>query len=243
MSTHVIARGEGARAHLPAAARLHLAWLCGGLALGFLVPFLFADLLDAPKDLYYGIYAVTVAVFFVTWARSTGQALGPMCRRHWVLALAMGFAAAGVLTLGVLNGDATARPAGLDLVGAILWRGVVYGATDGLLLSAFPILAVFAIFAGTNARQRLGGKIAIGLAALLASMAMTGAYHVGYSDFRSEKVAKPVAGDVVWSLPTLVTLNPIGAPIAHVGVHVSAVLHSYETDLYLPPHRLKEESW
>lgn len=236
MSTRVIARGEEARAHLPAAARLQLAWLAGGLALGFLVPFLFADLLEVPKDLYYGIYAVTVAFFFVTWARTTGQALGPMFRHRWVLAVILGLAAADVLTLGVLRADATARPGGLDLAAAVFWRGVVYGATDGLLLSAFPILVVFAIFAGTKARERLSGKIAISLAALFASMAMTAVYHVGYSDFRSEKVAKPVAGDVVWSLPTLVTLNPIGAPIAHASMHTTAVLHSYETDTFLPPH-------
>jgi len=41
----------------------------------------------------------------------------------------------------------------------------------------------------------------------------------------------------VWSVPTLVTLNPIGAPIAHAGLHVTAVWHSYETDVFLPPHR------
>ena len=35
----------------------------------------------------------------------------------------------------------------------------------------------------------------------------------------------------------LVTLNPIGAQIAHAGLHTSAVLHSYETDTFLPPHR------
>jgi hypothetical protein len=66
---------------------------------------------------------------------------------------------------------------------------------------------------------------------------MTAVYHSGYSDFRSAKLRKPVMGDVVWSLPTLVTLNPIGAPIAHVGLHFSAVLHSYETDTFLPPHK------
>ena len=76
----------------------------------------------------------------------------------------------------------------------------------------------------------------VGVLALLASLAMTGVYHAGYSDFRSTKVAKPVAGEVVWSIPTLVTLNPIGAPIAHAGLHVSAVLHSYETETFLPPH-------
>jgi hypothetical protein len=66
---------------------------------------------------------------------------------------------------------------------------------------------------------------------------MTAAYHAGYSDFRSGKIGKPLTGDVVWSIPTLVTLNPIGSPIAHAGLHTSAVLHSYETDTFLPPHR------
>jgi hypothetical protein len=67
-------------------------------------------------------------------------------------------------------------------------------------------------------------------------MLMTTAYHLGYSDFRSPKIARPVAGDVVWSVPTLVTLNPIGARIAHAGMHTAAVLHSPQTDTFLPPH-------
>jgi hypothetical protein len=57
------------------------------------------------------------------------------------------------------------------------------------------------------------------------------------SDFRSGKVGKPLTGDVGWSVPTLVTLNPLGAPIAHAGLHVSAVLHSSDTDTFLPPHK------
>ena len=65
---------------------------------------------------------------------------------------------------------------------------------------------------------------------------MTAVCHAGYSDFRSEKMRKPITGDVIWSVPTLVTLNPIGAPIAHAGLHTSAVLHGYDTDTFLPPH-------
>jgi hypothetical protein len=37
-------------------------------------------------------------------------------------------------------------------------------------------------------------------------------------------------------MPTLLTLNPIGAPIAHAGLHVAAVVHDYDTELFLPPH-------
>lgn len=45
---------------------------------------------------------------------------------------------------------------------------------------------------------------------MVASLAMTAAYHAGYSDFRSDKLRTPVTGDLVWSVPTLATLNPIG---------------------------------
>jgi hypothetical protein len=112
----------------------------------------------------------------------------------------------------------------------------MYGAVDGLLLSAFPILVVFAAFAGSRLRARRGGLVAVGALAMAASLLMTATYHLGYSDFRSSKLRKTLTGDLVWSVPTLATLNPIGAPIAHAGLHVTAVIHSYDTDLFLPPH-------
>lgn len=237
MGTHALERGAGLSARLGARAGQHLRWLVSGFVLAFLVPFVLADLLEVPRDFYYAMYIVGVGAFFGLWVRATGQSLGEIVRRRWVLALVLGLAVAGLLTLIVLRTeDATARPGGLELTGAVMWRGVAYGLADGLLVSAFPILAVFAMFAGTKTREQILGTVAIGLAALAASLAMTAVYHLGYSDFRSEKLRKPIAGDAVWSVPTLVTLNPIGAPIAHAGLHTSAVLHSYETDTYLPPH-------
>jgi hypothetical protein len=222
--------------HLHATALEQLRWLVGGFALGFLVPFVFADRLGMQRDVYYGLYIATVAVFFGLWARSTHQPLWAMMTRRWPLAVTLGVVCAGLLSVIVLQQSTTARPGGATLAAAVVWRGVLYGLADGLLLSSFPILAVFAAFAGTSMRRRMRGKLMIGVLALLASMALTGAYHAGYSDFRSGKVANPLAGDVIWSAPTLVTLNPVGAPIAHAGMHVTAVLHSYHTDLFLPPH-------
>jgi hypothetical protein len=84
--------------------------------------------------------------------------------------------------------------------------------------------------------KRALGKVAIGALALAVSLAFTAVYHLGYSDFGGEKLRKPLAGDVVWSVPTLVTLSPLGSPIAHAGLHVAAVVHSYDTDTFLPPH-------
>jgi hypothetical protein len=234
MTTHAVGRPES-RVRLGISA--HWAWLGGGFVVAFAVPFLFADVLGMNRDLFYGLYALSVAFLFASWSRSTGYDLAAAARRRWLLAIALGLAAAAVLAVMVVRtDDATARPDGLELVGALLWRGVVYGVVDGLLLSVFPILVVFAALAGSRLNERLRGKVAIGAVALVASLAMTAVYHVGYSDFRSEKVRKPLIGDTMWSIPTLVTLNPIGAPIAHAGLHVSAVLHSYETDTFLPPH-------
>jgi len=237
MSTHAV----GERVHRDARAVLavssHWTWLAIGFAVAFATPFLLTDVLDLNRDVFYGLYALIVAGLFIGWAHSTGYDLVAAVRRRWILATVLGLGAAAVLTAMVVRTeDATARPDGIELAGALAWRGVVYGLTDGLLLSAFPILVVFAALAGRGL-SRMRSKILVGAAALIVSLAMTAVYHVGYSDFRSGKVTKPVMGDVVWSVPTLVTLNPIGAPIAHAGLHMSAVLHSYETDTFLPPHR------
>jgi hypothetical protein len=243
MSTHAVL--HPVRTHVGFRVSTHWAWLGGGFVVAFAVPFLLAEahsvfgvVFEVNRDLYYGVYALAVVTLFALWSRSTGYDLVAAMRRRWLLAVALGLAAAGVMAVMVVRtDDATARPDGIELVVAVLWRGVVYGVTDGLLLSVFPILVVFAALAGSRLNQRLVGKVVIGIVALLASLAMTAVYHFGYSDFRSDKVAKPLVGDVVWSVPTLVTLNPIGAPIAHAGLHTSAVLHSYETDTFLPPHR------
>jgi len=238
MSTHALRRDTRGDAGVRLGLSTHWVWLAGGFVVAFAVPFLLADVLEINRDLFYGLYALAVVGLFAVWSRSTGYDLVAAAKRRWLAAVVLGLAAAGVMALMVVRTeDATARPDGVELVGAVAWRGIVYGVTDGLLLSVFPILVVFAAFAGSRLNRRFAGKLVIGIVALIASLAMTAVYHFGYSDFRSSKVGKPLTGDVIWSVPTLVTLNPIGAPIAHASLHTSAVLHSYETDTFLPPHR------
>jgi hypothetical protein len=213
-------------------------WLAGGLVLAFSVPFVFADLLAVPRDGYYAIYAVTVVTFLALWIRRTAQPLAVILRRRWRLSIALGFALAAVMAAIVLRDPSTAHPHGWTFTGEILWRGLVYGAIDGLFLSSFPILATFAAFSAKPLRRRSKKAVAaIGMLALAISIAFTAVYHLGYPDFRGAKLKKPVAGDLIWSVPTLATLNPVGAPLAHIGLHVAAVTHSYETPTFLPPHR------
>jgi hypothetical protein len=207
------------------------------MALAFLVPFTMADQLGLQRDIYLVVYTTAVLALFLAWAHDTGQSVSKMLARRWPLAVGLGFvfaALGGVIASRAEDGSP--HPGGIEFVGALLWRGIVYGAADGLLLSAFPILLVFAVFEKSRLRRRVGGVIAVGAIAMAASLAMTAVYHAGYSDFRGSKLSKPVTGDLVWSVPTLATLNPVGAPIAHVGVHITAVVHNYDTELFLPPH-------
>jgi hypothetical protein len=218
---------------VPAQAR----WLLAGLVLAFGVPFVLADLAGLQRDLYYALYVAGVFSFVGFWARTTQQPVRAFLMRRWRWAVSLGVVAGALLTFTVLREPSTPHPHGLTFVGAILWRGVVYGAADGLLLSAFPIIATFGLFASKPLRKRSRAAVAgIGALAMVVSLLFTAVYHVGYSEFRGGKVARPLTGDMIWSVPTLLTLSPLGTPIAHVATHVTAVVHSYDTDLFLPPH-------
>ncbi len=226
-----------ARVSRPVSGWRHLAWLVGGMAGAFLIPFVLADQVGLQRDLYYGLYAAAVVGLFVAWARDTRQPLREMLARRWRLAVGLGVVFSAISAfIATRAEDGSAHPGGIEFIAALFWRGFVYGAADGLLLSAFPILLVFAALRHSRLQQRAAGLLAVGAVAMVASLAMTAVYHAGYDDFRSDKLQKPVTGDLIWSVPTLATLNPVGAPIAHVGLHVGAVAHNYETELFLPPH-------
>jgi len=232
------------RLHLQFAAREahnHWSWLGAGLLLFFLVPFTFTDVLSINRDLYYGIYIATVFAFVAAWLAYANDTPRGVLFRHWRAGVTLGLLFAGAMIVIVLNEPSTSHPGGARFAAAVGWRGVLYGLADGLILSAFPILAVFAAFEGRRILNRWHGKAAVGALALAMSMLFTATYHLGYSDFRGAKVRKPIAGDVMWSVPTLATLSPFGAPIAHAGLHVAAVVHSYDTDTFLPPHPTPKE--
>ena len=240
MSTAALERPGGQTSTHTRAGRLprhQWRWLAGGLVLAFAVPYLLTDLLTIDRDLYYGVYAVVVFRFLALWLRRAVDDPRALLTRNWSWGALLGVLFAGATAAIAFTEKATAHPHGLRFAAAILWRGVVYGAADGVLLSVFPILAVVAAFSSRPLRERSKPALAgIGALALAVSLLFTAVYHLGYADFRGEKLRKPLAGDVIWSAPTLATLSPIGAPLAHIGLHIGAVVHAYNTDTFLPPH-------
>lgn len=213
----------------------HLLWIIGGVLAGFLSSFIFGDLLALPLDLYYLIYFGVITGFFVIYIKKTQLDVRKWFSRRLIWGVVLGLIFAVVMISNVMSRPETAKLEGSYLIWSIFWRGLVYGAIDGLLLSVFPWVVTWRAF---NAEAKpVAGKIGIALVAWALIIVMTTFYHIGYSDFRSPKVIQANIGNTIMSVPTLLAANPIGTPIAHAALHISAVIHSPETDLFLPPHR------
>ncbi len=213
----------------------HLKWIVFGVLVGFGASFIFGDLITLPLDLYYLIYFGIIITFFTIYIKKTQLNLREWFSRRWVRGILLGLIFGAFMVQNVLSRPATEKFTGPYLAWLIFWRGLVYGAIDGLLLSAFPWVVTWRAF-DVRARPE-ERKIRFSLLALVFVLAMTTAYHLGYSDFRSKKIIEPNIGNVIISIPTLASANPISSPIAHATMHITAILHSPKTELFLPPHR------
>ena len=213
----------------------HLKWIVIGAIVGFGASFIFGDLMTLPLDLYYLIYFGIIITFFSIYIKKTQLNLKEWFSRRLVWGILLGLVFGALMIQIVLSRPTTEKFTGSYLAWLIFWRGLVYGAIDGLLLSVFPWVVTWRAF-DVRARPE-ERKIRFSLLALVFVLAMTTAYHLGYSDFRSKKIIEPNIGNVIISIPTLASANPISSPIAHATMHITAILHSPKTELFLPPHR------
>lgn len=213
----------------------HLLWIPAGALVGGLTSFVFGDTLSLPVDLYYLIYFGVSLGFLGLYARWTDLEIRPWAKRRLAAALILGIVGGLVLMRGALARPGTPGPSGVILAWAVLYRGLLYGTVDGLLLFTFPWLVAWRAFGSEGATR--GVRMRASAVALAGMLLVTTAYHLGYRDFRSSRITMPNVGAVISGIPTLASANPVASPIAHVILHVTAVFHSPGSDLYLPPHR------
>jgi len=213
----------------------HLAWIPAGAGVGLGLSYVFGDLIAMPVDLYYLVYFAGVIGFLAFYVRRTRLPVRAWAARRIAPALVLGVAGGLVLSRGVLMRPPTAPLHGAELAWALLWRGLLYGSVDGLLLIAFPWVVTWRALEAERGRGRR--KLGAAVAAWTAILLVTTSYHMGYADFRSRRVVQPNIGATISAVPTLVAANPIAGTISHVFLHVTAVVHVPETDLFLPPHR------
>ena len=214
----------------------HLLWVTGAAVLGFAVSAIFAGLLHLPRALFLVPYVVLGSAFLYGYVRWSGVEVVRGVRRHWGWGLLGAVAAGAFVVNNVLNQPVSAAPTGVELFGAILWLGVIYGTIDALLLSVLPMLATWQALSALGWTTSWPGRVASGAVALAASLVVAAVYHLGYPEYRNPSVVGPVIGNGVMSLASLLTLNPIAAVGAHIAMHITAVLHGIETTVQLPPH-------
>jgi len=112
------------------------------------------------------------------------------------------------------------RPHGWRLAGTLAWEGVVYGTTEGLLLSVLPVLVVWQAFAAHGWSSGTGKPLVAGTAAILASLAMIVIHHLGYRGFRDPAILGTVMGGCgLLSLAYLLTASPLAAVGGHIVLH------------------------
>jgi len=117
----------------------------------------------------------------------------------------------------------------------ILWLGLAYGVTDGLLLNVMPVIAANGIVI-LNPDSVIGDKILLGIIGIVASIVVTLFYHLGYKEFRNRSVLKVLLGNAIMTFAFVISGNPLAAVLSHVTMHVAAVLRGPQTTIQLPPH-------
>jgi hypothetical protein len=210
-----------------------LRWFAGGAGVAFLVPFIFSSVLDLHHDVYLAIYFAFVISLMALYVRRNAVDVRGTLRRNWRWGLAAGVVVGVPVVSNVFTETETARPDGIYFAFELLWRGATYGALDAVLLTVFPCLIVYQALGGPLVTWRK--RLAYFGASLALVMTITATYHLGYDRYRDDGVRDPETGNVLMSMPMLLTANPIGAIADHSAMHVAAVIHEYEGDTRLPP--------
>jgi hypothetical protein len=225
--THPVTRA------IPEAVR-HFAWFAGVCVVAFLVPYLGVSVLNLQHDVFYLVYFAITLALIAAYIRVEGVDVVAIFSRRWGWSLGLGVLLAAFLVFNVFKtADGTARPHGAYFVFELLWRGVGYGMIDTLLLTIFPCFVAYKLLHGHV--DGLKGKLRFTALTLPLVLIVTATYHWGYPQYRQDSLSRPETGNVLISIPTFATANPLGSVVAHVSQHVTAVTHAYESRIFNPP--------
>ena len=214
----------------------HLGWVGAAALLGFALSAVFAGRLRLRRNIFLIPYIALAGLFFYAYIRWSGLSLIELIRHNWVWGVIGAAVLAGFTVRNVLSQPASPRAKGISLVFDLLWSGVLYGLTDALLLTVLPVLAAWQAFTLLNWTANWYGRLVVAGIAVLASIFVTAAYHLGFPEYRGKGMAGPVIGNTTMTLGYLLTSNPLAAILSHIAMHVAAVLHGPASVMQLPPH-------
>jgi hypothetical protein len=216
---------------------INISWIAAAAALGFAITAIFAGIFHLPRGLFVLVYLALAGPFLYLFVRWSNLSLGELFRHNWIWGLVAGILIGAFMVRNIYSQPASPHSQGLSLVFEIVWLGVVYGGLDALFLSVLPMLATWQAFSAFEWTHSLAGKILVGGIALIASLLVTIAYHLGYPEYRAAGgIIGPSIGNGIMSLGYILTNNPLSAIVSHIAMHVAGVLHGPATVIQLPPH-------
>jgi hypothetical protein len=205
----------GTRLAMPAG----MGWVLAASAVGFFTSSVFSWSLGWDRPTFVGAHLALAGTFLMLFFAVARFRVTELLA-HWRRGLAAAALVSAFVAMHIASQPASEVPQGRELVLSLLWLGLVYGTLDGLFLNVMPVLA----FPGRKT------------AAVAASAALTFAYHAGFTEYHGASMAAVVLGNTLITLGYVLTGSPAAALLAHVAMHVAAVLHGAETTLQLPPH-------
>jgi hypothetical protein len=210
----------------------------GGLAVvAFLVPWLMTSAWKVPRAVY--LAALMVATVGCSWGYLAWSGTTVPLTRHLGLGV-VGALGSGVITAGAIvlkaNRMRVPRPRGGHpgaIAATLAWEAVLYGAAEGVLLSALPILAAWQAFHILGWTATTAGALGSGALALVASASVIWLHHLGYAEFRhTRRILLPIAACGVLSLAYLLTRSWVAPIVGHMLTHAGMDLRG----VAMPPY-------
>ena len=201
-----------------------LIWLAALAVVSFLVTWVAADKLRMRRTPYVAVLTVVTAAItagYVAWA---GVSVTELLTTHWVWGLSAAPLCGAFLILGMTKLPVTQRLTGSRLGIALLWEAVVYGTTEGVLLSALPVFMTWQMVHSLG-WQGTGGVIARWTLPIAASIVIVIVHHLGYWEYRNHLLLPISVGCGLLSVGYLVTARPIAPTLAHVLSHATSLVH------------------
>ena len=182
------------------------------------LPLIFIHLLGLPNDIYYLIFMICAVAFLRLYQKKSDLNIKSSLNSGWALGSILGlFFGLGFVSY-YLTISASLPEYNVNIA-AIIWRGLFFGFFSGVMLSAFPFVTIWRAFAGDKpGKLRRIGVVAISAAAVFL---MSASHTVGTIGIDRDKIEKQIKADIIASLPTLLSGNPIASPVTKSILKVS----------------------
>ncbi len=187
----------------------------------FLVTWVVTDLGHVPRTPYVATLTLTTVALAGGYLARSGTSGADLVTQGWGWGIVAGLVAAALVAPLVRRLPKGPRSEGPQLIGRLLWEGVVYGTAEAILLATLPVLAVWQAadalgWTGTGWADAASGALAVAGALFVILV-----HHLGYREFRASRkmLAGALAGCGIQALAFLLTGNVLAPIVAHIVLH------------------------